>query len=166
MRIGAAVLVLGLMISAVAKAQPISGSDWSLTVQRDGGQVISCGALKFTSGAEVRLAVGSQGSLALIVRDPALQNQLADVGLWKAGMIYSAQIFIGGGKPLSLDGQQVGAQSILIRLPYAAGEALKKVNRVAIALNGLAMRGYDISGVGKGYAALIDCAKGSGLIAR
>ncbi|MFG1364061.1 hypothetical protein, partial [Xanthobacter versatilis] len=67
------VVGLALVASTNSHAQNIPGSNWTLAVQAEGGRTVSCGAFKYTNEAEMRVVIGNQGSLALIVRDPYLE---------------------------------------------------------------------------------------------
>ena len=162
---GGVLLSSSLPAAAQHRETKLGTTGWTLVADADGGKVFSCGVSRRASDFEFKVAIGERGGLAIVLEDPYLDNQLASVGLWKAGARYSATVFIGKDAPVSTDANQAGQHSVIVQLPYSARPQISRASNIAVNLNGLAMRGYAVPGVGKALDAVIACARTNGLIA-
>lgn len=161
-------VLFGVATPAIAQnmtEEKIGNSGWSLSTQRFSPTESSCLVTTEAQSSLFKFGIGSRGSLYLAVADVYLINQLSSVGLWKAGMEYRAQVFVGKDAPLQTEGQQYGDHTVMIRLPYNSVPRFSRASKVSINLNGLAMRGYDVPGMKQALSALIACAKKQSLIA-
>ena len=152
-------------LKAQGKEKEIGGG-WSVLDQSFSNGEHSCLASIITENTLFKFVIGSRGSFYIAIADVPLINQLKSVGLWTAGAEYRAQVFIGKDAPYATEGQQYGDHTVMVRVPYSAVPRFSRADRVAINLNGLAMRGFRVPGMKRGLDAVIGCAKRNNLIAR
>ncbi len=166
MKLAYAIAAVALLFAVPAAAKPIPGSSWDLITQTDGGRVMNCAASKTYKDGEIRIVIGSQGSLAFIFRDLNLIRKLSSVDLWRPGAHYTAVLFPGGNGRIVGEADQVAQYSVLMRVSYTDIPAIKGQSRLMLAINGIVTESFNVSGIGKGIDAIVSCAKSAGLIAR
>jgi hypothetical protein len=161
--------MLGITSASAEKVQSHEteiGGGWSLSEDRFSNGEHSCLASIETENTLFKFVIGSRGGFFIAIADVPLINQLSSVGLWTPGAEYRAQIFIGKEAPYATEGHQYGDHTVMIRVPYSSVPKFSRADRVAINLNGLAMRGFKVPGMKRGLNAVIACAKKNSLIVR
>jgi hypothetical protein len=99
-------------------------------------------------GEIVGFTVGSGGTLALLVEDIYLECQVSSVMPWaEEGQSYRAILFLAD-KKFNVSAVRMGEHVLLVTLGSIDTKALLQTKRIALAVGSIAMRGYNVEGLG------------------
>jgi hypothetical protein len=140
----------------------VPGTRWSASVTKDRESFVSCQITTVTNDAEVRFTIASKGSLVLLLRDEFQENAIRDTLGWGGSRSYRGSLFIDSRPPITTQVERIWEHSLLIPLSKIDPNVLFRARKIAIAVGGISMRGYDVTGLSVARRDLYDCYKENG----
>jgi hypothetical protein len=134
----------------------VPGTRWiaSVTMERD--EYVSCQInLNLEDGVQVRYTIGSKGSLVLLLNDKYMEAQVFETLGWTEGQSYRAILFLDD-KKFGVQAERIGQHTLLIPLASIDRETVFRAKKMALAVGGIAMRGYDVDGLDIASHELLD----------
>ena len=147
---------------AESDASVVPGTKWKISVTKDRGKYVSCQISILSNSAEIRFAIGSKGSLVILLRDQFQENAVRDTLGWRDGQSYTASLFIDSGKPMVTSAQRIWKHTLVILLERLDIAAIFNTAHIAISIGGISMRGYDVTGLAAAREALYECYQSHG----
>ncbi len=99
----------------------VPGTRWSASITIQGNNYVSCQInLNLEDGVQLRYAIGSNGSLVLLLNDKYMEAQVSEVLGWTEGQSYRAILFLDDKK---ID-VQARSKGLLHSLPFASARFL------------------------------------------
>jgi hypothetical protein len=135
----------------------VPGTKWSISVTKKGGEYVSCQITAFTNDAELRLVIGSKGSLVMLLQDQYQENAIRDTLGWRDNQSFRAALFIDKQSPIAAQAERIWEHTLLIPLSNIDSNVIFAAKRIAIAIGGISMRGYDVAGLSTAKTPLYEC---------
>jgi hypothetical protein len=144
----------------------IPGTRWMLAIVTNPNGSRFCTIQVKEEGEErVMFTVGSGGTLALLIEDEYLENQISSVLPWlEPGQSYSAMLSLTGESESSykrfyLPAMRISEHGLLVELKSIDSKTLFQTKNIGLAVGAIAMRGYKVEGLGIAIPQLQDCAR-------
>lgn len=135
----------------------VPGTKWRASVTKDGETYVSCQVTRNSNSAEIRFAIGSEGSLVILLRDEFQEKAVSETLGWSKGQSYRTVLFIDKWDPIYTQAKRIWEHTLLIPISNIDPNIIFEAKRISIAIGGISMRGYDVEGLSVARQDLYDC---------
>jgi hypothetical protein len=114
----------------------VPGTKWTASATVDGREFVSCQISQEIHEGEVRFAIGSKGTLVMLLQDPYLNKQIQSVLGWLSpGSSYQG-VLSAGKRSASVKVERIWKKTLMVNLSEFDQQIIFSLNEIALSVGG------------------------------